>query len=120
MTANGGMGSRMTGTAVYEAPARALAKTAWVVVAICTIINMLDGFDVLAISFAAPEVAREWGLKPTELGLLFSAGLAGMTLGALALSPLADMLGRRTILLACLFVISIAMILSAYAQGLSV
>jgi benzoate transport len=109
----------MTGTAVYDAPTRAVAKTAWVVVALCTIINMMDGFDVLAISFAAPEVAREWGLQPTQLGLLFSAGLAGMTVGALVLSPLADILGRRTILLTCLFVISAAMILSAYAQGLT-
>ncbi|MGI9344104.1 MAG: MFS transporter [Gammaproteobacteria bacterium] len=88
-------------------------------VAICLTINMVDGFDVLAISFAAPEIAREWALPPTELGVLFSAGLAGMVLGALIIGPLADRFGRRNLILICLFVISIGMLSSALAQNLA-
>lgn len=87
-------------------------------VAICLIINMVDGFDVLAISFAAPEIAREWALPPTELGVLFSAGLAGMVLGALFIGPQADRFGRRAMILVCLCVISLGMLLSAVAQNL--
>ena len=87
-------------------------------VTICMVINMLDGFDVLAIAFAGPLIAREWALSPTELGLLFSAGLAGMTAGSLLLSPFADTFGRRPVVLAGLVVISTGMIGSAFAHGL--
>lgn len=88
-------------------------------VGICLLINMIDGFDVLAISFAAPEIAREWALPPTELGVLFAAGLAGMVIGALILGPLADRFGRRTMILASLTVISIGMLASAATSNLT-
>ena len=84
-------------------------------VGICIIINLLDGFDVIAISFAAPAIARDWSLEPAALGIVFSSGLAGMVLGALFLSPLADRFGRRMLILACLFVISAGMLASAVA-----
>src|SRR5882762_6356570 len=57
-----------------------------IVTFICVLLNMLDGFDVLAISFTAPLIAREWGVDPATLGILLSAGLAGMALGSLFLS----------------------------------
>ena len=41
-----------------------------VVVVICVVLNMVDGFDVLAMSFTAPLVAREWGVEPAALGVL--------------------------------------------------
>lgn len=87
-------------------------------VGICLLINMIDGFDVLAISFVAPEIARQWALPPAELGILFSIGLAGMVIGALFIGPLADRIGRRRQILACLVVISAGMLASAAAQNL--
>jgi MFS family permease len=83
------------------------------VVVICTVLNMIDGFDVLAMSFTAPLIAKEWGVGPEALGALLSAGLAGMALGSLALSPLADLFGRRTILFLSTAIISIGMLASA-------
>jgi benzoate transport len=85
-------------------------------VAICTILNAIDGFDVLAISFAAPVLAEEWTLPPGELGILFSSGLAGMTAGSLLLAPLADRIGRRWMTLASLIGVTLGMFLSAAAQ----
>lgn len=84
-----------------------------VAVGICLVINMLDGFDVLAISFTAPAIASEWSLSPGSLGVLFSSGLVGMMLGSLLLAPLADSFGRRPIILLCLAIISIGMCASA-------
>ena len=89
-----------------------------VAVTICMVINMLDGFDVLAIAFAGPLIAKEWALTPTELGMLFSSGLAGMTLGSLVISPFADTLGRRPLVLFGLIVISAGMAGSAMMHGL--
>src|SRR5687768_11340422 len=76
----------------------------------CWFINMLDGFDVLAIAFTAPTISAEWHLEPGTLGVVLSAGLIGMALGALFIAPLADRFGRRTIILWCLAVIGSAML----------
>ena len=51
-------------------------------VIICLIINVLDGFDLLAIAFTANEIAIEWEMSPENLGILFSSGLVGMMIGA--------------------------------------
>jgi benzoate transport len=83
------------------------------VVTICTLLNMIDGFDVLAVSFTAPLIAKQWNVDPATLGILLSAGLAGMAIGSLFLSPLADVLGRRAVLVLCTAVISIGMLASA-------
>src|SRR5690606_41988918 len=65
-------------------------------VAISVLVNMMDGFVLLAISFAGPAIDREWQLGAERLGVLFSAGLFAMAVGAFGLSWLADDLGRRT------------------------
>jgi len=70
-------------------------------VAVCVFINGLDGFDVLAVAFTAPAIARDWHLSPVALGSLFSAGLIGMSVGAFFLSPLGDRIGRRNTILVC-------------------
>lgn len=88
-------------------------------VLICILINFIDGFDVLAIAFAAPEIAIEWSLQPAVLGVVFSAGLAGMVVGALFLSPFADRYGRRTLILTGLVIISIGMFTSALANDVT-
>jgi benzoate transport len=83
------------------------------VVVICTLLNMIDGFDVLAISFTAPVIAKEWGVQPATLGILLSAGLAGMAIGSLFLSPIADLIGRRAVVVISTAIISIGMLGSA-------
>lgn len=89
-----------------------------VAVALCVLISMIDGFDVLAVAFTGPSIAKEWTLSPAELGLVFSAGLAGMVVGSLLLSPLADTRGRRFIVLLCLCILSVGMALTALSRGL--
>ena len=83
------------------------------VVTICTLLNMIDGFDVLAISFTAPLIAKEWNVDPVSLGVLLSAGLAGMAAGSLFLSPVADLIGRRAVVVLCTAIISVGMLASA-------
>ena len=52
-----------------------------VVIAITVGLNALDGFDVLAISFASPGIAAEWGIDRAALGIVLSMELVGMALG---------------------------------------
>ncbi|MCY4477292.1 MAG: MFS transporter [Gammaproteobacteria bacterium] len=84
-------------------------------VSVCLAINMLDGYDVLVMSFAAPFVAEEWSLSDTVTGLLLSSGLVGMALGSLFLAPLADVYGRRRMTLWSLAAVTAGMLASALA-----
>lgn len=86
-----------------------------VAVALCVVLNALDGFDVLAITFAAPGISKEWELGPGALGIVISTGLAGMIVGSLFIAPMADVVGRRLIIIGCLIAMTIGMLLSATA-----
>jgi benzoate transport len=85
-------------------------------VALCLVINLVDGFDLLVTSFVGPSITREWGLSPSAVGVLLSAGLAGMATGALFLAPLADRIGRRRLSLGCLALAALGMLAASVAQ----
>ncbi|MEP9359565.1 MFS transporter [Sphingomonas sp. KR3-1] len=87
------------------------------VVAVCIALNALDGFDVLAISFAAPGIAKEWGVDKAVLGVVLSMELIGMAAGSVLLGNLADRIGRRPTILACLCVMALGMFGAAHATG---
>ncbi|MFB4315976.1 MFS transporter [Actinomadura sp. 21ATH] len=89
----------------------------WTAIAVCVLLNVLDGFDVLVMAFTSDAVSDEWGLSGSELGLLLSAGLAGMALGSIFLAPLADRLGRRAVILTGLVLAATGMGLSAASQS---
>ena len=86
-------------------------------VAICVMINMLDGFDVLVMSFTAERLSTEWGLDGKSLGLLFSSGFIGMAIGAAFLSRFADYHGRRKLIILCLAIVTVGMLVSAASTG---
>ena len=94
-----------------------MTRFQWVAVAICVMLIMLDGFDVLVMAFTASSVAAEWKLNGAQLGLLFSAGLFGMAAGSLFVAPLADRMGRQPVIVLCLIVIAAGMLLSGMAQS---
>lgn len=87
-------------------------------VALSVALNALDGFDVLAVTFAAPGISKAWGIGPAQLGAALSAGLAGMALGSLLLAPFGDRIGRRPLVLACLALMAAGMALTATATGI--
>ena len=89
-----------------------------IAVIICMLINMLDGFDVLVMAFTASSISDEWQLSGKSLGLLFSSGLVGMAIGAMFIAPLADVYGRRSLIIACLVIITIGMFLSSFTESL--
>ena len=88
-----------------------------VVVAVTVALNALDGFDVLSISFAAPGIAREWGMNSAGLGVVLSMELLGMALGSILLGGAADRYGRRRTVLSCLGGMAVGMTMTANAHG---
>jgi benzoate transport len=80
-------------------------------------LNALDGFDVLAISFASPGIAAEWGIDRAALGIVLAMELFGMAVGSVLLGGAADRLGRRPLILACQAMMTIGMFMCAQANG---
>ena len=89
----------------------------WLVVALGVLINMLDGFDLLAAAQVAPILSREWNLEPEALGLLLSSSALGTAAGAFVLSPIADLLGRRSAIIVNLALMSVGMLVSTQADS---
>ncbi len=83
-------------------------------------VNMQDGFDILAISFAANAISADWAMSRAELGIVFSAGLFGMMLGAIFLAALADKFGRKIITITGLTLSGTGMLVSMAAADLNI
>jgi len=95
----------------------AISRLQLTVIILCFSLNVHDGFDVVAISYAAPSISTDWSISPATLGAVFSAGLIGMTLGAMFLAPLTDVIGRRRMILAAMVVVAVTMALSSLANA---
>jgi benzoate transport len=89
---------------------------------VCTItvfLNALDGFDLLAISFATPGIMKEFHIDPSVgLGVVLSMDLWGMAVGSFILGGVADYIGRRRAILAFLVVMTTGMYFCSRAGDL--
>jgi benzoate transport len=99
---------------MHEGP---MSRFQWFAIAVCVLLNTLDGFDVLVMAFTGKAVSTEWGLNGAQLGLLLSAGLVGMALGSMLLAPWADRIGRRPMILICLAIAAAGMLLSSVSAS---
>jgi benzoate transport len=89
-------------------------------IAICILLNALDGFDVLSISFASPGIAGEWGINRAALGIVLSMELIGMAIGSVVFGTIADSRGRRPTVFICLFLMTLGMYLASTATNVQV
>ena len=53
---------------------------------LCATLAFLDGYDLNVVSFAAPVIAKAWQLPVSSFGTIFTAGIAGLLIGTLALT----------------------------------
>lgn len=88
-------------------------------VIICILLNALDGFDVLAISFASPGIAAEWSITRAELGIVLAMELVGMAIGSVFLGNQCDRIGRKPTIMICLVLMTTGMCLAAIVQSIS-
>jgi MFS family permease len=86
-------------------------------VATATACAAAEGFDVYSVSFASPGIAVAWQIDRAVLGAVLSMELVGMGIGALVLGALADRVGRRPTVLACLVMMASGMWLASLAGG---
>lgn len=89
------------------------------IVFFCILVAMVDGFDIMLVPYTAPAIAAEWGASSERIGLLFSAGLFGMALGAMFLGFLADVYGRRAVISIAVASAGLFTLLGAYADSVT-
>src|SRR5580698_5024076 len=85
------------------------------VAALCTLVQVCDGYDLNAVAWAVPPLIREWHLPPSTFAMAFLWSSIGIMVGALSAGPIGDRFGRRPLLLASLTIFGIASLLSAIA-----
>ncbi|MEI9851326.1 MAG: MFS transporter [Sphingomonas sp.] len=77
------------------------------VLVLCTLVMLIDGFDVFLIGKLAPAISADFGEPTSAMSLVFVLQQAGLAAGAFLVGPLADRFGRRSMLLVCTMLFSV-------------
>jgi putative MFS transporter len=75
---------------------------------------LFDGLDSSSLAFILPMVKQEWGLSSSQVGLVASSTYIGYFFGAFLSGILADVLGRRLIMMSALGIYCLASLASAF------
>jgi MFS transporter, AAHS family, 4-hydroxybenzoate transporter len=89
------------------------------VVGLCACLLFFEGFDLNAISYAAPGLAKELAISKAALGVVFSAGQLGLMLGALVFGIAGDRWGRKRVFIACGLDFGLATLATALSSSYS-
>ncbi|MQA97676.1 MAG: MFS transporter [Streptosporangiales bacterium] len=76
----------------------------WMLIVIVWLAIFFDGYDVFVPAYVIHFVTEPWGLSKAEAGLLVSAGLVGVGIGAIGQGFIADRIGRRPTMIAGLII----------------
>ncbi|MCP1772429.1 AAHS family 4-hydroxybenzoate transporter-like MFS transporter [Neisseria perflava] len=85
------------------------------VIFLCFLIVVMDGFDVVIMGFVGPSLKEAWNLSNSDLAPVLSAALFGLTIGALTAGPFGDRFGRRKVLIVSVFIFGLFTLLVACA-----
>src|SRR6516225_8215135 len=88
------------------------------VAALCTLIQICDGYDINSIGWAVPSLTHVWSLPGPAFTTAFLWSSIGIMVGALSAGPIGDRIGRKPLLLASVTIFGIASLLSAFAPSL--
>ena len=70
------------------------------VTALSFLLMVADSYDVAALSFAVPELIRNWHVDKVATGGVFSAGLFGLLIGSIIFGYIGDRWGRKKAIVA--------------------
>src|SRR5436190_22376917 len=88
------------------------------VAALCTLVQICDGYDINSIGVAVPQLTHLWSLPGPAFTQAFLWSSIGIMVGALSAGPIGDRVGRKPLLLASLTIFGLASIASGLAGSL--
>lgn len=74
---------------------------------LCMVVVLTEGYDLVIYSSIKHQLMVEWGMDTVMAGVIGSAALAGMMIGAFTLGFLADLFGRKRVLILCVVFFSV-------------
>jgi AAHS family 4-hydroxybenzoate transporter-like MFS transporter len=89
------------------------------VAALCTLVQICDGYDINSVAWAVPSLIKAWQLPPPAFTTAFLLSSIGILVGALSAGPIGDRFGRRPLLLGSLTLFGIASLLTATADSVA-
>jgi AAHS family 4-hydroxybenzoate transporter-like MFS transporter len=87
------------------------------VAALCTLIQICDGYDINSVAWAVPSLTHAWNLPGPAFTTAFLWSSIGILVGALSAGPIGDRVGRKPLLLASVTIFGLASLLSAFAPS---
>jgi len=90
------------------------------IIVICALVAVVDGFDTQSIGLVAPTIAAAWQVAPSRFGMVFGAGLFGSLVGALVFGVCGDRFGRRPALIAAVALFAATTSITPFASSLPV
>ncbi|WP_176050213.1 MFS transporter [Burkholderia sp. BCC1644] len=84
-----------------------LGKLHGVVLFWCALIIVFDGYDLAVAGIALPAIMNEMGVNPAQAGFMVSSALFGMMFGNIVFGTVAERIGRRCAIAACLTLFSV-------------
>lgn len=87
-----------------------------IVLAMCTLVIIFDGYDLAVAGIALPSIMKEMSIKATSAGFMVSAALFGMMFGAVFFGTIADRVGRRWTIAVCILLFSVFTAAAGFAR----
>src|SRR5215467_1780863 len=103
-------------TLIDERPITALQMRVFV---LCALVAILDAVDSVGIGFAGPLIAQQLKMSAAAFSPVYSAGLFGATIGAVAAGPISDRFGRKPTLVFTVLLFAVFTCLTPFAESFS-
>lgn len=100
-----------------EIEGAAIGPFHWKLGALIGTIMFFDGYELFNAAYVIPIILKSWRPSPSEIGMMLSSGIVGLSLGSILQGLLADRFGRRRVMLWALYGMGIASLLLAAAAN---
>ncbi|HEY6925918.1 MAG TPA: aromatic acid/H+ symport family MFS transporter [Steroidobacteraceae bacterium] len=84
---------------------------------LCAAVLFLESFDSNALGYIVPTLTQVWHLGPGAFGPIFASGFFGQLIGAVVGGPVADRVGRKTVLVAATVEFALGALLTTQASS---
>jgi AAHS family benzoate transporter-like MFS transporter len=93
------------------------ARTTYLVLLLCFFTIVAEGYDIGVMGTIVPSLLADpqWKLTPIEIGAMGSSALFGTLFGSYFISVVSDLVGRKSLLIACVALFSLSMLGAASA-----